>query len=245
MGLEGLAAVVTGGGGGIGRAVADQLLRAGARVAIVARGRERLLNAQASLAPIGEVIACPCDVTDAEAVARLMADVREAFGQIDILVCSHGVITAGFDFLDFPVARWRETIDINLVGTFICGQAAARVMSSLGRRGRIINISSITAFGSVPRLSAYNTSKGAVEALTRSMAVDLAVHRITVNAIAPGRVRTAMVETLPSSSPTINPIGRAAEPEEIARAVVWLADPATSFVTGSTLVMDGGRRALL
>ena len=245
MGLTGLVAVVTGGAGGIGRGVADQLLRAGASVALVSRGDGALSEAVGALSVLGEVVSSACDVTSEAAVSQMISDVCERLGRLDILVCSHGVMTGGYTFLDFPLERWRETIEVNLVGAFICGRAAARAMVSQRTPGRIINISSITALGSPPGLSAYNASKGGIEALTRSMAVDLADHGITVNSIAPGRVRTPMVAELPPDGPATNPVGRGADPNEIGRVAAWLADPDSSFITGSTIVVDGGRRARL
>ena len=149
--------------------------------------------------------------------------------------------------LDFPRALWNETIAVNLTGTFYCAQAAARIMVAQNRGGRIIIISSIVAFASVAHESAYDASKGGIEALTRAMALDLAQHGITVNSVAPGSVATPMVSSIlpPGAAFRGNPVRRSGEPGDVTRAVVWLAQPTASYITGTTIVVDGGQRALL
>jgi NAD(P)-dependent dehydrogenase (short-subunit alcohol dehydrogenase family) len=250
MALDGKVALVTGGGRGIGRGTARQLLEAGARVQVTSRTEEDLEETVRILSSFGEVAGRPSDVADAESVRALFDDVATRFGGLDILVCSHGVYNAGYTFLDFSEELWDRTIAVNLKGTFLCGQAAARSMVEQGRPGRIINISSINALASEPDCSAYNTSKGGVNSLTRSMALELGRFGITVNTIAPGWVRTPMsapylTEEIASGQQIINPMRRVGEPEDIGSTVVWLADPASSYVTGATIVVDGGQYAML
>jgi NAD(P)-dependent dehydrogenase (short-subunit alcohol dehydrogenase family) len=246
MGLEGKAAIVTGGGRGIGRGVARALLEAGARVVVAARTEGDLSQTVAELSGIGEVSAKTCDVADEVSVRELVDHVVERFGGLDVAVFSHGVLNAGYSIVDYPAELWDETIAVNLKGNFLCCQAAARAMIRDGRKGRIINISSIVALASVPNEPAYDTSKGGVEALTRTAALDLAPHGITVNSVAPGWVQTAMVSFMEGEeNPVRNPVRRPGEPADVAGAVVWLADPATSYVTGATIVVDGGQTAAL
>lgn len=250
MGIEGKVALVTGGGRGIGRGVARSLLEAGARVEIASRTEADLAETVELLSPLGEIAARPCDVSDGGAVRALVDDVVARFGGLDILVCSHGVYDAERPFLELSEEDWDRTIAINLKGAFLCGQAAARVMVERGVAGRIVNVSSINALASEPSCSDYNTSKGGVHALTRSMALDLGRYGITVNVIAPGWVRSPMsapylTEEILGGRQIINPMRRVGEPEDVGGAVVWLADPSTSYVTGATIVLDGGQSAML
>jgi gluconate 5-dehydrogenase len=250
MGLEGKVAMVTGGGRGIGRGVARALLAAGGRVEVTARTASDLDETVSLLSPLGEVAAYPCDVSEAGQVRALIADAVERFGGLDILVCSHGVYNAERPFLELREEDWDRTMAINLKGTFLCGQAAARVMVEQARKGRIINISSINALASEPACSDYNASKGGVNALTRSMAFDLGRYGITVNVVAPGWVRSPMsapylTEDILAGSQVMNVVRRVGEPEDVGGAVVWLADPSTSYVSGATIVIDGGQSAML
>lgn len=246
-GLAGKVALVTGASRGIGLGVAKCLLRSGAQVVIAARNAETLDAAAESLADLGDVATAVTDVADPASVASAVQTTVDRFGSLDVLVASHGVLNHGTRMLEFDKAAWDETIAVNLTGVFLCGQAAARQMVEQGNGGRIVNISSLTAFASVPNEIAYEASKAGVEGVTRAMAVELAAYEITVNSVAPGWVRTEMVADMLDATGTrpCNALGRAAEPEEIGNAVTWLADPASSYMTGATIVIDGGQRIIL
>ena len=247
MALTGKVAVVTGGGSGIGRGVARSLVMAGARVVVAGRGAASLDETVEQLSAHGDISRATCDVSDPESARSLVAQVLERHGALDVLVCSHGVLYAGASLLEHSLEHWDETIAINLRGTFLVCQAAARSMVDRGCEGRIVNVSSITAVASARDEVAYDASKGGVEALTRAMALDLAPYRITVNSVAPGWIRTPMVESAmtPETEKTCNPLMRFGEPEHVGGAVVWLADPASSQITGTTVFVDGGQTAAL
>lgn len=250
MRLEGRVAVVTGAGRGIGRGVAGTLLAEGARVVVASRTASDLDETVSLLSDSGEVVAHPTDVSDPDSVRSLVDATLARFGALDVLVCSHGVYDADSPFLEITLEQWDGTVAINLRGAFLCGQGAARAMIDGGRGGRIVNISSINGLGSEPACADYNASKAGLLGLTRSMAIDLASQGITANVIAPGWIRTPMsapylTDDVLSGKQTFNPVGRVGEPQDIGGAVAWLADPATSYVTGATIVIDGGQTAML
>jgi NAD(P)-dependent dehydrogenase (short-subunit alcohol dehydrogenase family) len=229
--------------------VAGCLLEAGARVVVASRTRADLDETVELLGPSGEVAAMPCDVSDRAAVDGLVEGVVARFGGLDVLVCCHGVYRP-VAFVDLDDETWGETIAINLGGMFYTGRAAARVMIGQGRGGRIVNITSINGLAAEPECAHYNASKGAAHALTQSMAFELGAHGITVNAVAPGWVKSPLsapflTEQILSGEQAINPMRRVGEPEDIGAAVVWLADPAASYVNGAVIVVDGGQTAML
>ncbi len=246
MKCAGKVALVTGAQQGIGRAMATELAGEGADVAVNwlddhdaaqrvagevgALGRRAFL-VQADLGRIGEVRAM------AAAVAREL-------GPIDILVNNAGVFPR-VAFLDMSEADWDHVLGVNLKGACFCAQAVARAMVAAGRPGSIINLTSGAAFRSSPRGAHYVASKGGLVSLTRAMALELAPHKIRVNAIAPGLTDTAQPrhggseEELALSARAI-PLGRMAQPREIARAAVFLASDDAGFVTGQTLHVNGG-----
>jgi len=244
--LDGAVAAITGAGSGIGRAIALALARVGAAVAAMdVKGESADEVAQEIRAAGGKAEAYLLDVTDEVAVDRCFAAIGERDRRLDVLVNSAG-IAVRVPAVELPRADWDRVLAVNVTGSFLCARAAARVMLPK-RRGSIINLASIMGFsgGLYPNAS-YQTSKGAVVNMTRALAIEWAASGIRVNAIAPTFVRTGLalpVLQRPDYLAEIErntPMGRVAEPEEIAAAALFLASPASSMVTGHTLPVDGG-----
>jgi 3-oxoacyl-[acyl-carrier protein] reductase len=236
-------AIVTGGNRGIGRAVVETFVAAGARVAAMARSSEPADRNDAAIFSIA------VDVRDRASVERAVAAAEEKLGPIHVLVNAAGIIERT-PFLDLTEQRWQEVIETNLGGTFRMSQAVATGMIRR-RSGRIINIASNNALGGSPGHQAYDASKAGLVGLTRSMAVELAPHGVWVNAVAPGWTRTDMAMAAlgrPGEEDRVCqelPSRRIAEPRDIAEAVLWLATETTRFLVGSILVIDGGETILL
>lgn len=242
--FAGRIALVTGGASGLGLATARRLHDEGARVAIVDLPAARPVDAASQLGP--RVLGVEADVTDAAQVAAAVERVEVAIGAIDALVTSAGVSRVG-NVLDTGPEAFAQVIDVNLTGTFLAVQAVARRMAPRGR-GRIVLIGSISGSRAWNDRVAYVASKGGVIALARSCAVDLAAHGIAVNSVSPGPVATPQTAGL--HGPTIRravestvPMGRYAEPEEIAAAIAWLLSEDARFVSGHDLVVDGALTA--
>jgi NAD(P)-dependent dehydrogenase (short-subunit alcohol dehydrogenase family) len=241
--LRGRTALVTGGGRGIGREIALELARGGADVAINYHVEPDLAEATAvDLAAAGvRSAALHGDVGNAGDVSRMMDEIVARFGRLDILINNAGVQT-WTPFLDVTEDEWDLVIRTNLKGCFLCTQAAARHMRSRG--GAIVNIGSGSNKVPFPGLVAYTASKGGIEMLTKVAAVELAAHRIRVNCVAPGaieieRTRREM-DDYAGTWGTITPLGRVGLPEDVARAVRFLASDDSAFITGQTLWVDGG-----
>ena len=241
--LRGRAALVTGGGRGIGREIALELARAGADVAVNYYVEPELAEATAAaIAALGvRGMAVAGDVGDAADAQRLIDDVVTRFGRIDILVNNAGT-QIWKPFLEITEREWDLVIRTNLKGCFLCTQAAARHMRSTG--GVIVNIGSGSNKVPFPGLAAYTASKGGIEMLTRVAAVELAPYRIRVNCVAPGAVeveRTRLeVDDYAGTWGAVTPLGRVGEPADVARAVRFFASDDSGFVTGQTLWVDGG-----
>lgn len=241
--LAGMAGVVTGSASGLGRAIAEAFTAAGAEVAIL-----DLTNAERAAEEIGGgILGMSADVTDADAVASAFNTVVETFGRFDFLVNSAGIRHIE-PFLNHSLDVWRRTVDVNLVGTMICCQAAARLMIPRGG-GKIVNLASVAGRLALNDRSAYNASKGGVIMLTQSIAVELASEGISCNAIAPGVIETPLSaeyfrdERMTSKILGATPLGRWGQPGDIAAPAIFLCSSASDFVQGETLFVDGGWNA--
>ncbi|GGG46578.1 hypothetical protein GCM10010964_37420 [Caldovatus sediminis] len=242
-------ALVTGGADGIGWAIARRFAAGGFRVAIAdLRGDAAAARAR----ELGEGhLALAADVAvEAEACA-MVAQTAERLGRLDVLVNNAGVADSLQPTLEQSAAHFGRLLDIHLKGSFVASREAARVMLRQGEGGAIVNLASIAALTGLPRRNAYGAAKAGIVAMTRSMAAEWGRRGIRVNAIAPGYVRTALIEALERAGKVDTralerraPLGRLARPEEIAEAAWFLASPQASYVTGTVLTVDGGWMAL-
>lgn len=238
--------VVTGGASGIGLACVERLIADGWRVAALDRDAAALAAVRRGFANNQAVHTAEIDVTDEAQVERVIGAVAERFGWLDGVVNSAG-IAAVIPVLETPVDVFRKILDVNVVGTFLVGRAAARLMAAQGS-GAIVNIASISGLRGSKGRAAYGASKGAVVTLTQVMAVDLARHGIRVNAVAPGPIDTPMVKAVHDAETRGAylrhvPMRRYGSPAEIAGAVRFLLDDTlSSYVTGEIVAVDGGFR---
>lgn len=244
MKLKDQVAVVTGGGQGIGKAIALHFARAGASVAIIDVNGETASATVAALRTLGHSAIPKCaDVSSFESITAAVDDVVQELGRVDVLVNNAGVEKRA-PFLEITPDDWQRQLDVNVSGTFYCTQACAREMAARNY-GRVVNISSVAGLIGPIDLAAYGTSKAAVIGFTRAAALDLADHGITVNAIAPGPIETELMLGAWSAEalrerPQHGAIPRFGTVDEIAHAALFLASPEAGFITGVTLSVDGG-----
>ncbi len=254
MKLEGKTAVITGGGRGIGAAVAGSLAEEGVSVVVSARSESEIDAVAEQLRSRGHAAwAVPCDVTDPTQVSGLAETATEHLGQVDILINNAGTVTSA-PLKSLTLETWNRTLAVNATGVFLCTKALLPGMVERGW-GRVVNIASIAGKTGGPYISAYSASKHAVIGFTRSVAAEVATSGVTVNAVCPGYVNTPMTdrsverivektgadpESVRETMRRTSPQNRLMEPEEIALVVVNLCDPGARGMNGQAVVIDGG-----
>ena len=246
MRFENTGVLITGAGSGIGRAASLAFAEEGAAIAAADL---RLEAAQATARAVEEVgrtaVAIQVNVTQPDSVRTMVEQAVAGLGSLDVLINSAGVREI-VPFLELPAEEWLKVIGTNLTGTFLCSQAVAQHLIAQNKGGKIINLSSVAGLMGVPNRAAYVASKHGVVGLTKEMSMELADKNIQVNAIAPGVVETAMTAgyfdnpAIVASLKKAHPAGRWAQPEEIARLMLFLASEDADFMTGATIPIDGG-----
>lgn len=239
--FKGRAAIVTGGARGIGLACAAKITAGGGRVALWDRDLDR---ARQSAAALKGAIAVSVDVTNEESIAQALAATEKDLAAPDILVASAGITGPNTTVVNYLVDAWRQVIDINLTGVFLCNRAIAIGMSKRGW-GRIVNIASVAGKEGNPNASAYSASKAGVIGLTKSLGKELATTGVLVNCVAPAVVKTELFSQMTEQHIQYMlskiPMNRFGEVEEVAEMVAWLASPLCTFATGATFDLSGGR----
>lgn len=244
--LDGKSAIITGAGRGIGKAIAHKFLTEGARVVIGDVVEDRLQTALEDLQSVGEVHALPGDVTDPDYCAELVRYAQDKLGDLHILANNAGIALAE-PFLEHSLTLWDRTLDVNLRSMFVLSQQVARVMVAGDSGGAIVNMASSNAHLGEEGLAAYNASKAGVLLLTKTMAIELAAHNIRVNCVSPGFIFTDLSVEAGFEEGFIDdytakiPLGRFGKPEEVANVFAFLASDEASFMTGESVVVDGGQ----
>jgi len=241
--FTGKTAVITGGGQGLGRAIAEALLRAGTRVWLAECDVEAGVESCTALAPLGPVEFVPTDVADPAAVEALRAQLAAA-GGLDLLV-NNAAVMVRKPLAELSVAEWQRVLDVNLTGPFLCSRALAPLLHE--RRGSIVNIASTRALMSEPHTESYAAAKGGLVALTHALALSLGPE-VRVNCISPGWIDVTALTKLSRRQPSQlsaldhaqHPAGRVGRPEDVAGMVLYLASDAAGFITGQNFVVDGG-----
>jgi 3-oxoacyl-[acyl-carrier protein] reductase len=239
--LKGRTAVVTGGAAGIGLAIAQRLVASGARVSLWDRDDKALASAASGL---GNAHTAKLDVADEAQVHAALASTVKALGKVDALVCSAGITGPNLTTEDYPLADWKQVLDINLTGVFLCNKTLVPHMKK-NDYGRIVNIASIAGKEGNPNASAYSASKAGVISLTKSLGKELAKTGIRVNCVTPAAVKTGMFAQMTQQHIDFMlskiPMGRFGQVEEIAAMVSWLCTEDCSFSTGAVFDLSGGR----
>jgi NAD(P)-dependent dehydrogenase (short-subunit alcohol dehydrogenase family) len=244
--LEGKSAIITGAGRGIGKAIARKFLQEGARVLICDIVPERIAASARDLGQHGEVHHLDGDVTSPTFCDALVKRSQELFSELNILVNNAGIAVVE-SFLEHSEEAWHRTLAVNLTSMFLLGQRAARVMVAQGKGGAIVNMASTNGHVGEKGLAAYNASKAGVVLLTKTMAIELAAHRIRVNCVAPGFILTELTEQAGFDRAAVDaylekiPLGRHGRPEDVANVFAFLASDEAAFITGDSVVVDGGQ----
>ncbi len=242
--LDGKVVVVTGAGNGIGRAIAERFASCGSKV-VVNDVDEAAASAVVTAIEEsgGTAIACLADVSDGKAVAAMFDSVLAGYGTVDVLVNNAGIVSPMLHFFEADEAWWRRIIDVNLTGHFLCSHRAARIMAKAGG-GAIINMSSGGATQAHRAFTAYDATKGGIEALTRAMSLDLGPYGIRVNALMPGSIDTSGLSVEERTYRGENvPLGRIGEGYDMTGAAIFLASDDASYITGDVIKVDGGMTA--
>lgn len=247
MKLSNKVAVITGGSLGIGRAIALNYAREGAKVAISGRGRQALQEVKELIESNGgEVLVFEADVRSSPMVNQMVDEVVAQWGGVDILVSNAGICSPSA-FVDITEEDWDNHMEINLKGTFLVSQRIAKEMIKAGNGGSIIMMSSVNGLAAESDQAHYNTTKGGMNLLMMSMAVELAKHKIRVNSLCPGFIETRLTKPLIDNPPAIAeylksiPMGEVGQPEDIAEAALYLASNESRYMTGHCMVIDGGQ----
>lgn len=244
--LTGKTSLVTGAGRGIGHSIAMALAEAGSHLVLCSRSRDELESVAQEVRALGvKALVAPCDVTDAGQVQAAVDAAISEFGAIDVLINNAGM-TIKKPAEEVPLDEWQKVIDVNLTGVFLMAQAVGRQMLKQGH-GSIINISSIAAKTAITGSLAYCASKGGVDMVTKGLAVEWAERGVRVNGLAPAYTETPLVKAITDAKADFadrvkarTPMNRMARPEEMVGAAIFLASDASSYITGETIMVDGG-----
>ncbi|MEW6215362.1 MAG: 3-oxoacyl-[acyl-carrier-protein] reductase, partial [Nitrospirota bacterium] len=243
MDFKGQVAIVTGGARGIGKSIAEGLAKKGVNLAIADMNFDTANETAAGLIALGvKAIGIKLDVSTSEDVIRAFENIRKEFNRVDILINNAGITKDGL-IIRMKEEDWDSVIDVNLKGVFLCSKEAIKEMSKQ-RYGRIVSITSVAAFMGNPGQANYSASKAGIVGLTKTIAKEYASRGITVNAVAPGFIKTAMTDVLPEGvkeeMKRLIPLGRFGTVEDVANAVIFLASPDSGYITGQVIHVNGG-----
>lgn len=244
MNTEQKVAIVTGGGSGIGLAIAEKFVQAGIRTIIVGRDEEKLSNAKTKMGPLCD--AYQCDLSDLATVPKMVNELVQRYGHVDILVNNAG-INMKKEFIEVSDEDFQRVMQTNVTAVFVISREVVKCMLEKGIKGSIINISSMASQYGIPKVIAYSASKSAIEGMTRAMATELSPKGIRINCIAPGFIATDMSAKALNNDPERKgkalgrtPMGELGQPSDIGDAAVFLATDASKYITGVVLPVDGG-----
>ncbi|KAF5620095.1 short-chain dehydrogenase reductase SDR [Fusarium sp. NRRL 52700] len=246
--LKGKVAIITGGAQGMGKATAETFLKAGAKVVICDIQQDKGEEVAQELSKLGDILFCKTDISSSEEVTALVKFAVDKFGRLDCAVNNAALTPDNSTLIDFDEDYWNKLMSINLTGTALCVKHQMKQLIAQGGGGAIVNIASINAFKPQPNMPAYTAAKHALLGLTKHASMEGGPHGIRVNAVAPGAIYTVMAAkaleimgtTVDEFAPQVSYLERFGMPHEVAQGSLWLCSPASSYVTGITLPIDGG-----